>query len=249
MRLLVRRSELETPHFPPISAVPILEHYDSDIGRLSDEFLLAAPVDDRGVVKVFDTIDTALAEVDPSYRWPNQECDVHHFVWRWNDYKPIANEGSLIPMRYREIAFQKGYLPRQLHNLLHAIIAEPQKPTLEVMEGRVVAYHTARHLFKTAKLAAKYNKDPQSFLTAPRKKWRSLNIEEAALSETIVKIRESYSSRFDEEIFQNEEMFDLQQMSQDPMDKVATYLGRFAAISEINLNPYIAGDRPSFMNL
>lgn len=116
------KDQLSSTHLPPISAVPILKFYDPGSRRLHNNHLLEAPVDDRGVGKVFDTLDLALSLVDPEYKWSLEVCDIHHFVWEKENYSIEGNNGDPVPLAYREISFHKGYLPSQLHNLIHAVV-------------------------------------------------------------------------------------------------------------------------------
>lgn len=234
-----------TPHLPPVSVAPILEHYDPETRRLNNETLLQAPVDDRGVVKVFDTLDLALSLVDPDYTWPREQCDIHHFVWRREVYTPENNGGDMLPSEYREVSFHKGYLPRQLHNFIHAVVDEPIKPSLEVMERRVRAYKLACSLFSAARLATKFEKRPESFLTVRRKPWRAMTVDEGALVQTLEKLRANYSEQFDPSLFENELFFDLGLLESGRLDTIARHLGKFAATDAINLNPYITGNRES----
>jgi len=230
-------------HLPPVYAAPILEYYDPETRRLNDEYLLEAPVDDRGVVRVFDTLDLALSQVDPDYVWPRERCDIHHFVWRREAYMPENNGGDTLPSEYREISFHKGYLPRQLHNFIHAVINEPAMPPLEVMERRVRAYKLACALFSAARLAAKFEKRPESFLSVRRKRWRAVTVDESALTQTLEKLKDKYSEQFDPSLFEDELLFDIGVLQSDRIDSIARHLGRFAATDAINLNPYITGNR------
>lgn len=193
---------------------------------------------------MFETLDLALSQVDPGYKWPMDHCDVHHFVWEKDDYSAIKNNGNTIPMQYREIPFHKGYLPRQLHNFLHVIVAPPQKPSLEVMEGRVRAANLARHLFKMSQLAARYDQRPETFMTKRRTIWRTMSINEDMLLETLIKLQDNYDAQCEPAVFEPEgDLFDVARLTDEPVYKVAKYLGRFVARDALNLNPYVTSRR------
>lgn len=244
MNLLNRPERFTVTHLPPISAAPILQHYNPELQRLEDSHLLEAPVDDRGVVKVFATLEAALFQLDPDYAIPFDRCDTHHFVWEKENYAAARNGGSAIPLEYREIPFHKGYMPRQLHNFIHAVIAPPPKPSLEVMESRVRAAKLARHLFKMAQLAARYDQRPATFMTKRRNAWRTEEINEDMLLETLIQLQESYKEQCDLSVFQAEfPLFDINRLTGKEVQNVASYLGKFVARKELNLNPYITSDQ------
>lgn len=234
--------DLAPAHFPPRSAAPILEHYDDELKTIELDYLLPAPLDDRGVVDIFATVEQALSLVDPDYIFPKEHCDVHHFVWERAKYLASRHDGSQIPNQYREVPFHKGYLPRQLHNFIHATVAPPPVPALEVMQERVESYELARRLFSTARLALRFERTPLEKLPL-KKRWRRERLlEEDAMREVLRKLQGRYESELDT-IPEGTEFIDLHDIRERPITEAATHLGRVAARDSVNLLPYIYANR------
>jgi hypothetical protein len=230
-------------HLPPVHAAPILEHYDYERRTLDTDHILAAPVDERGVVDVYKTLDLAMSHVDPEYVWPKSHCDVHHFVWERTNYLPVNNAGSNVPNQYREVPFHKGYLPRQLHNFIHTVIAPPSVPEWDVMEQRVKSYILAKRLFETARIAMRFQRRPGSLSTIKKDEHGEIILEEEILREILLRLREQYSTQLGAFTDDTADFFDPESIRHHPIEMVATRLGRIAAIQSVNLLPRIYANR------
>ncbi|MEO5950091.1 MAG: hypothetical protein ABIQ04_01440 [Candidatus Saccharimonadales bacterium] len=122
-----------------------------------------APIDDRGFVLPDDTVETVLDLFHDDYEWPYDKDDPttkpddHHFHWEMDSYLPVHHLGSTIPMAFRELATNRGLMPRQFHNVIHHVTYEPEIPDLSDMEQYLRSYVLAKHaflrLFATAKQA------------------------------------------------------------------------------------------------
>jgi len=233
------------PHLPPVSVAPILQHYDPDLRRVEDGHRLEAPVDDRCVVDVFKTVEIALSLVDSEYVWPRDEPepDVHHFVLERDWFHPRHFNGSSIPRDYRDsISFHKGYLPRQLHDFMHAVIAPPPMPDFSVMEARVRDYEIATALFESARGAVTARRKPGKIAGVPV----SLETGEVLLDdEILMQIMMNFEAYFENskaDVTIGNEFVDGDLINRPP-DVVARHLGRVAGQKALNLMPLVYGNR------
>ncbi len=123
---------------------------------------LKLPTDDRKFVMTRQAIHYVLDTLFcPDYEWefsskdPQTRPDDHHFYFNEAEYAPDANNGLLIPMRFRESPTMIGRMPRQLHNVMHAFTIKPEMPEIDAMSEYLDAYALAmaafRRLFDTAK--------------------------------------------------------------------------------------------------
>lgn len=124
-----------------------------------------APTDDRGFVMPDATIETVLELFEPDYIWPVDwqkdapqifRPDDHHFQWVADLYESWRFPGSPIsdlPRRFRNLPSNRGLLPRQFHNVIHAVTKPPQMPKIRKMEQHVRSYETAVALFRHAERA------------------------------------------------------------------------------------------------
>lgn len=238
------------PHLPPVEAAPILESYNPDMKRVDDEHRLAAPIDDRGVVNIFKTVELALSLVDGDYLWPRNDPkpdDIHHFVWERDSYHPRHFGGSLVPRDYRDsISFHKGYMPRQLHEFIHAVIAPPPVPDFSVMEARLRDYESAVGLFESARGAVTAKRKPGKISGVPTcAEHGHVLLDEEILSQIMV----NFDSYFENSKIgiqpDNEFILDRELVEKSP-EIVARELGRVAAVGAINLMPLIYRNRRRF---
>lgn len=139
---------------PPVEAVPILEDYwRLGYSKFREKHAVETPVDDRGFVDYGRLLGIIDNLVDQEFRWPNQ-LDVHHLFWKAESYEPshfLNEEDPLLPHRFREIAYHKILIPRQMHNLLHKLTIPSDVPDYKLMEKREAGWGTAVNLFQIAK--------------------------------------------------------------------------------------------------
>lgn len=139
-------AEMPTVHLPPRDAWlvnPALETFST-------------PVDDRGLVIVNDLISLVKSTIDPSYKWPKDDKNEHHFYW----------EESRFPRDFRELPVNKGYMPYVFHNWIHRITFQPPDLEQGIMEQRIEAWEIARSLFRKARIQT------EKKLRIPHKKLR-----------------------------------------------------------------------------
>lgn len=115
-----------------------------------------APTDDRGFVLPDATVEKVRELFEDDYEWPidsryeETRPNVHHFHWTERQYSPQIYGGLLIPRRFRELPSVKGILPRQFHNVIHAVTLPPDVPLYLDMAQHVEAYTLARQTFQSA---------------------------------------------------------------------------------------------------
>lgn len=234
------------PHLPPPSVAPILEHYDPEIKRVDKEHRVEAPIDDRGVVDIFRTVELALSLVDDEYIWPRDEPepDIHHFVWERDWYHPRHFGGSMIPRDYRDkISFHKGYLPRQLHDFIHATVNPPPVPDFSVMETRVRDYEMALDLFESARGAVTARRKPGKIAGVPTsaRSGRVL-LDEEILMQIMINFQGYFENSRATMLPGNEFILEPNIIEQ-PAEIVAQHLGRIAGHNAVNLMPMVYGKR------
>lgn len=236
------------PHLPPVHVAPILERYDVESKKVEDGYRLDAPVDDRGVVDIFKTVELALGLVDGEYIWPRHEKspDIHHFVWERDWYHPRHFGGSPVPRDYRDsIPFHKGYLPRQLHHFLHVVINPPAVPDFSVMEARVNDYKLAAKLFESAKGAVTAKRKPGKISGVPSSpETGKVLLEEEILSQILHNFQGYFETSKADVTAANEFILDPTLVDKSP-EHVARELGRVAGSTAVNLMPFIYGNRRS----
>lgn len=244
MRLVGPLRYERPPHLPPPSAAPILEHYDVESKRVAPEYLLEPPIDDRGVVNIFATVELALSLVDSDYIWSRDdpEPDVHHFVWERDWYHPRHYGGSTIPRDYRDkISFHKGYMPRTLHDFIHATIAAPKVPDFSVMEARVRDYEVALELFESARGAVTAMRKPGKIAGVPT----SPDTGKVLLNDEILfEIMTNFHQYFENSranVFPGNEFIESPEIIMKSPEVVARHLGKVAAHSAVNFMPIIYG--------
>ncbi len=240
--VLVRPLRFEhPPHLPPPSSAPILEHYDPEIRRVSDDARCMAPVDNRGVVDIFATVDLALTLVDPDYSWPRDHHDIHHFVWERAAYRQDQWDGDRVPRDYREISFHKGYLPRQFHDFIHATIAPPPVPDYDIMESRLRSYESAKQLFLAARRAVIFDRRPERFKGVTPE----ILLEEEIIQDISERMNGEVSLR-QAGIGDYNEFSDVEALRRMSPRQIARTLGRVAARDAVNLLPEVYGRRKRF---
>jgi hypothetical protein len=236
------------PHLPPVESAPILQRYDPETKKVEQEYILEAPIDERGVVDIFKTVELALSLVDDTYLWPRDSPrpDIHHFVWERSRYHPRHYNGSLIPRDYRDkIAFHKGYLPRQLHDFIHATIAPPPVPSFDVMEGRVKDYELAVRLFESARGAVTARRKPGKISGVPScKETGEILLGEEILAQIMLNFEGNFEAT-KTGLQPGNEFIDYAHVTKQPPETVARLLGRVAGCSAVNLMPLVYGNKQS----
>lgn len=119
-----------------------------------------APVDDRGFVLPDQTIEKVQDLFRDDYVWPvdarfqQTKADIHHFHWIGRLYKPDRFQGRSLPSRFRELPTVKGIVPRQFHNVIHAVTLPPNVPKYRNMDRHYRAYKVASRLYRAALAAS-----------------------------------------------------------------------------------------------
>lgn len=123
-----------------------------------------APVDDRGFVLPDATVEMALGYFDEDYAWPVEwsknaphilRPDDHHFQWVASNYDPsrYGARRNQVAKIFRNLPDRRGILPRQFHNVIHALTIPPNVPRLRDMERYIRSWQIAQQLFRSADLA------------------------------------------------------------------------------------------------
>lgn len=134
--------------------VPLHAHTDAitinELGRVSVQTQLPAPVDDHGIPRPEILVSQLLAQMTTeNYVWTGT-FDEHHLATPKADFTIVrtADEGD-IGSAFRGLACLKIMLPRQMHNFSHALFELPKRPSLEVMRAAVSEVGAARQLNDT----------------------------------------------------------------------------------------------------
>ncbi len=112
-----------------------------------------APTDDRRFVIPDATVETIRDLFWDDYEWPFDYRDLrtlpddHHFHWEMDTYQPIHHGGSDVPAGFRELATNRGLMPRQFHNVIHHVTREPEMPCLDDMAEYIQSYMLAKRAF------------------------------------------------------------------------------------------------------
>lgn len=123
-----------------------------------------APADDRGFVIPDATVEMVLGYFDDEYAWPVEwskdvahilRPDDHHFQWVASNYDPsrYCLRRNQIAKVFRNLPDRRGILPRQFHNVIHALTIPPNVPRLRHMERYIRSWQIAQQLFRSANLA------------------------------------------------------------------------------------------------
>lgn len=154
---LLDTSDLAPPsHLPPREAWVEPERWlDGPVEKL------ATPVDDRGFVKIDDTIELVKGFFVPGFEWqytvgdPRTAPDEHHFYNEAEDYMPHLHDGDVTAWAFRALAVNIGYVPRQFHNALHHCLNKVPVPDSADMAHYIESYMIARSLLKDIDTSAK----------------------------------------------------------------------------------------------
>lgn len=144
------------PHndLPSVEHVPILEDYwRLGFNRFREKHAVETKTDERGFTDYGWLLSYIDSLVSRDFLWPNN-TDVHHLQWAASSYEPKRfghTRDPNVPTNFREIAYHKLLIPRQMHNLIHKITIPPDVPQYDLMEKRLAAYNTALLLFQVAK--------------------------------------------------------------------------------------------------
>ena len=223
----------ESSHLPPVEVAPILESYNPKLARVTDDVLLEPIYQDNGVVDVEQTAIMALKHVAPGYEWPRDRMDVHHFQWERQNYHPDKWDGDKVPTLFRETPSLKGYVPRQFHNFLHAVTAEPEVPDYDVMEEVTETHRLHKSLFEAARQVYVADRHPQRSLKG---RWTEESDANYAMLSKRIEIFEERMLAASEILPVDETLVDT---SSDRIGTVARSLGKIVARKSVNLLPKI----------
>lgn len=159
---------------------------------------IPTPLDDRDLIDVPQLITDVKSLVDPSHRWSGP-LGVHHFYWFEEWYPHIHDEDAIVnPAHFRNIAPNKGLVPRELENWLHVVTDPAPVPDPEVMAHAVEAWRVATNLFKAASdivLVEKQKRRRQAYVASnPQILKPEFNGEDVIGQETMQEILERHFS-------------------------------------------------------
>jgi hypothetical protein len=131
-------SELRKGYFPP------------DEAFIQDPtVIIDTPVDSRGLVRVQELLEQVTQYVRPGYKWRG-EPDDHHLYWfaKIFNLQNLFVQDTRLGTDFRTLPLHIIEIPRELHNLIHAVTRPVEAPNKEVMEYRVESWQVASNLFK-----------------------------------------------------------------------------------------------------
>ena len=135
---------------------------------------LQLPLDDRLFVKTDEAVQLVKGLFWEDYEWqinprdPELMPDDHHFQHARRLYMPDQHEGSVIPIKFRELPPRIGRMPRQIHNTFHDLTEQPPMPEIDAMQEYVDSYHLVRSAFSKLFRAAHQTVEAQKLFPARR---------------------------------------------------------------------------------
>lgn len=128
-----------------ISKLPPKEHWLIEPGRK-----IQTPQDGRGLVVVDELVEQVKACIANDYEW-RFPPDVHHLYWPREEYESVEEltDGVYPARTFREVGANKILVPRDFHELIHAITVPPDMPAADVMRPYIAGWAAARKLFET----------------------------------------------------------------------------------------------------
>lgn len=136
---------------PPLGDAPVLERLAIvGLHRFRNEHAVDTPTLPDGTVDHDALVQNMRALVSPQYRWKAPFFDEHHLNWEADAYKPESNNGDVVPSRFRELATQKLYTPRQFHVFTHIMTHEPPVPERPVMRQHIDRFRRLRYMWRLA---------------------------------------------------------------------------------------------------
>lgn len=132
------------------------------------------PLDDRLFVKTDEAVEMVKGLFWEDYEWqvnprdPELMPDDHHFQHARRLYLPDNHDGSVIPLRFRELPTRIGRMPRQVHNAFHDLTEQPPIPEIDAMAEYVDSYHLVRSAFSKLFKAAHQTVEAQKLFPARR---------------------------------------------------------------------------------
>ena len=106
--------------------------------------LLPAPVDEEGIPRAELMVQAILGQMATrAYVWTGR-FDLHHMGTPKADYSVIADS---IGANFRGMSMMKIELPRQMHNLSHALFKTPKVPALSVMNQALLENEQLKALY------------------------------------------------------------------------------------------------------
>lgn len=136
---------------PPIEKAPILERLaQSGLKKFREEEMVSTPINLDQTVSHIELVETMRQFVDPDYRWQAPFFDEHHLHWQASLYDPSQHEGDIIPSRFRDLATQKIWVPRQFHNFIHVMTEQPPVPDRDVMRAHIDKVRRLQYMYRLA---------------------------------------------------------------------------------------------------
>ena len=112
-------------------------------GRAVVRDLLPAPVDAEGIPRAELMVQAILGQMATrAYVWTGR-FDLHHMGTPKADYSVVANS---VGANFRGMSMMKIDLPRQMHNLSHALFMTPKVPSVTVMNQALLENEQLRTL-------------------------------------------------------------------------------------------------------
>ena len=119
---------------------------------VEDGFMIQTPVDDRGLVDIYEHVKLVKQTLSPEIDWKQHQSNIHHFYWPARLYKNTEEAGAQnIQSIFCGLPVHKGLLPIQFQNWLHRISEPPEVPEQEVMEYRIESWKVANDLFQAVR--------------------------------------------------------------------------------------------------
>lgn len=179
---------------PPAEAWKEPERWCQDeSGRLKHiktDDKIELPVDDRSFIVAEKAVHQVLDLFEEEYEWPVNDCcrnarvDNHHW------YHPrLRYTSDPIAAEFRALAYNRALLPRQFHNVIHAVTAVPTIPSRTDMEKYSETHDRAIHFLKRLGSAA-------SAVVELQERWRDYREQEEPCEVEYEMLRQQFELHF-----------------------------------------------------
>ena len=110
---------------------------------------IPTPVDELGLVKVPELLAVVKSKIDPAYKWQSTVKDEHHLYYPHANYPDTERNGANLAL-FRSRRKNRIVIPRDAHELLHAIMLEPATPDPEVIQHEILKQRLVTRMFTGA---------------------------------------------------------------------------------------------------
>lgn len=137
---------------PPQSRSPILQKLAKlGFSRFQTSYAIETPYDyETGQIDHFALVQSVAEMVDPDYQWKAPFFDEHHLFWYAHRYNTTFQQDPELAVEFRNMATNKLWVPRQFHNMIHAVTLPPPVPDQDTMRREVKLFRRHSFMYRIA---------------------------------------------------------------------------------------------------